>query len=319
LAISKLPQTFVIMYHNSSFPQPFDHPNGKYDPQLDPNNSYHYLPTLAVCATFVALYSLSTLLHMGQGLIYRAWFVIPTIVFSGVLEILGWSGRLWSSKNIDLNTPFMIQITGCIIGPTPLLAADFVIFGIILQRLGQGYSRIAPKWYTIVFCSCDVISLVVQAIGGATASQASNKQDRKGARRGGNIMLGGIVFQLCVIIGFLLLAAEYLVRYSRDRPLSHKTGFARGPLDKKLKWMIIAVLFNVTCLFIRAVYRTIELADGWNGRVISTQVYFNVLDGGVVTLAMWTLNIFHPGLLLDLRAKRDIDRAEEKAVESNDS
>ena len=29
----------------------------------------------------------------------------------------------------------------------------------------------------------DVISLLVQAIGGATASQASNKQDRKGARR----------------------------------------------------------------------------------------------------------------------------------------
>jgi hypothetical protein len=42
----------------------------------------------------------------------------------------------------------------------------------------------------------------------------------------------------------------------------------------------------------------------------------------MVTLAMWTLNIFHPGLLLDLRAKggkRDVDLAEQKAVESNDS
>ena len=26
-----------------------------------------------------------------------------------------------------------------------------------------------------------------------------------------------------------------------------------------------------------AVYRTIELADGWNGRIIATQVYFSAL------------------------------------------
>jgi hypothetical protein len=87
-------------------------------------------------------------------------------------------------------------------------------------------------------------------------------------------MLGGIVFQLCalpsflflsrrtstetkqkkksgVIIGFALLAIEYLVRYSLERPLANKAGFARGPLEKKLRLMVIAVLFNVTCLFIR--------------------------------------------------------------------
>jgi hypothetical protein len=168
-----------------------------------------------------------------------------------------------------------------------------------------------------------------------------------------------------VIIGFLLLAVEYLVRYARDRPLSHKTGFARGPLEKKLKWMIIAVLFNVTCLFIRCAPSSIVVSSGlthafcdcvqgcipdvrvsgwleWEGHIHSSLFQcekknplfaedvslmdpfssIDVLDGGMVTLAMWTLNIFHPGLLLDLRAKagkRDVDLAEEKAVESSDS
>jgi hypothetical protein len=64
------------------------------------------------------------------------------------------------------------------------------------------------------------------------------------------------------------------------------------------------------------VYRTIELADGWNGRIISTEVYFSalnpissrrkivilskldVLDGAMVTMAMYALNIAHPGFLL---------------------
>ena len=67
-------------------------------------------------------------------------------------------------------------------------------------------------------------------------------------------------------------------------------------------------------------YRTIELADGWNGKIISTQVLFSafpsklfvntvlmesnsfffadVLDGAMITLAMYTMNFAHPGLLL---------------------
>lgn len=243
--------------------------------------------------------------------------MMPTAGFSGILEIIGWSGRLWSSKNVHLKTPFLTQITGCIIGPTPLLAANFIIFGTIIQRLGTGYSRLSPKWYTIVFCSCDAISLIVQAIGGAKASQAADNDDRVGARKGGNIMLGGIVFQLCVIIVFSIVATEFLVRYFRRKPINSEVKFERGPLELKLKFMIGALVFNLTCLFIRAVYRTAELSEGWDGRIISTQVYFNVLDGGMVTLAIFTLNMLHPGLLLRSNTESGSGIGEkEKAVDS---
>lgn len=40
----------------------------------------------------------------------------------------------------------------------------------------------------------DVIALVVQAVGGASASFAA--ENNKDASKGGHIMLGGIVFQL---------------------------------------------------------------------------------------------------------------------------
>ena len=30
-------------------------------------------------------------------------------------------------------------------GPTPLLAANFVMFGVIIDRLGTQYSRLSPK------------------------------------------------------------------------------------------------------------------------------------------------------------------------------
>jgi hypothetical protein len=132
--------------------------------------SSHHIALLRVRNTYASSSLLiranCTVLHVGQAIFYRTWFMIPTAGFAGILEILGWSGRLWSSRNVHLKTPFMIQfviltllyiayptsfefrITGCIIGPTPLLAADFVIFGIIIERLGAGYSRLAPKWCT---------------------------------------------------------------------------------------------------------------------------------------------------------------------------
>ena len=37
------------------------------------------------------------------------------------------------------------RIVGTILGPTPLLAANFVIFGVLIHRLGVQYSRLSPR------------------------------------------------------------------------------------------------------------------------------------------------------------------------------
>ena len=65
----------------------------------------------------------------------------------------------------------------------------------------------------------------------------------------------------------------------------------------------------------RSIYRIIEFSDGYNGKIAHTQVLFSellrmlllfrispahidVFDGMMVTLAMYTLNAMHPGMLL---------------------
>jgi len=148
-----------------------------------------------------------------------------------------------------------------------------------------------------------VISLVIQAVGGGKAAIASgNDMD---PTPGGNIMLGGISFQLLTITVYALCASEFYIRYTNDWPVKGKSlAAADVPLppspamSRKISIICGALVFSTTCLFIRAVYREIELSNGWNGRIISTQVLFNVLDGAMVTLALYTLNFFHPGYLL---------------------
>ncbi|KAJ7245613.1 RTA1 like protein-domain-containing protein [Mycena haematopus] len=308
---------------------------------------YGYTPTEYVCILYVALFALSTILHIGQATHYRLWWLFPSVIFAGVLETLGWAGRLWSSQEPHMFQAYEMQIVCTIMGPTPLAAANFIILGRIINLLSPGYSRMSPKLYMIVFLSCDVISLVIQAIGGGMAATAVNQ--RKNPNLGGNVMLGGIVLQMVAISVFVLCASEFLLRYLNNRPLvpSSKT---QVPLSPKIKLFVCALGLTTTCLFIRAVYRVIELSDGWTGRIIHTQVYFSasltflhhfflgpsfvflslvseielyrdaahhlhnfflklilfhtnnffadVLDGAMITLAMFTLNIAHPGVFL---------------------
>ncbi|KAG2014317.1 hypothetical protein CC2G_011147 [Coprinopsis cinerea AmutBmut pab1-1] len=264
-------------------------------------NGYGYIPSRSATTIMVVFFSISTIVHMGQATVRKQWYLFPTAILCGILEILGWAYRLKSHFEPFAKDPFKIQTIATILGPTPLLAANFVIFGNIIRALGTDYSRITPKWYTIIFCGCDLISLFVQGGGGGVA--ASSGGDLEIANRGANIMLGGIIFQLVAIVAYSCLCTEYLIRYTKKRPIArinqtHKDYSSRGELTNKLKLMLLGLILNLTFLFIRAIYRVAELSEGWTGRIIKTEVYFNWLDGAMIVLAMYAFNFFHPGWLL---------------------
>ncbi|RDB18400.1 Uncharacterized protein C17G6.02c [Hypsizygus marmoreus] len=269
--------------------------------QEQSDSPYNYIPSRSVAIIFVVLFGISTVAHTGQAIYSRIWWLFPTICICGIVEVAGWSGRLWSSFNATNSDAFMLQICATILAPTPLLAANFVILGRIIRRLGTSYSRLPPRWYTIIFCTCDFVSLIIQGTGGGLAASADVD-----ATPGANVMLGGIVFQLVTISVYSALAVEFFVRFIHDRPVDPKRNDStatlltslKSPMTPKLKTMFIALAFSTVCLFIRAVYRTIELTDGWSGRIISTEIYFNVLDGAMIVLAIYTMNFVHPGIFL---------------------
>ncbi|KAJ7195980.1 RTA1-domain-containing protein [Mycena rebaudengoi] len=257
---------------------------------------YGYVPQESIAILFIVLFGISTILHLGQATYFRTWWLLPTACLCGIGELAGWGGRLWSSSSPQASDPFLMQITATVISPTPLLAVNFILLSRIVQRLGISYSWLPPKWYTIIFLTCDFVALVVQGVGGGMASSALN--DLAAANRGANVMFGGIIFQLVAIIVYSALAGDYFRRYLTDSPARTSVSSTRGVLTPRLKIIIGALMFSTTVLFIRSIYRTIELQDGWTGRIIHTEVYFNVLDGAMVVLAIFTMNFAHPGFLL---------------------
>ncbi|KZO95044.1 RTA1-domain-containing protein [Calocera viscosa TUFC12733] len=314
--------------------------------ELIDNSPYGYIPTLYVCGIYVALFGLATLLHTVLAVRFRLWWMFPTLVAGGLCETIGWAARVWSSQAPDSLHPFIMQMTTTIIAPSFMTAANFLILGIIISRLGPQYSRLSPKWYSIVFIVADLGALIIQAVGGATAASAVQKVPPANPDNGAHIMLGGIFFQIVAMTVYAVLAVEVFIRVRMDRPVRQlapvepssksaaslngsvdsieaekfamkpKTtgfGFAKG---SKLSLMILSLGLTTVLIYIRGIYRTVELIGGWNGAIITTEIYFNVLDALPITLAMFTMIVLHPGWLLKETSGPSVSQTEVGSVDS---
>lgn len=88
---------------------------------------YGYVPSEGVCITAIVLFAVSTALHTAQAVYYSVrrrkltrgegsgesggdaqraarqpsyWWILATLVPGGLLEVIGWAGRYWSSRNV---------------------------------------------------------------------------------------------------------------------------------------------------------------------------------------------------------------------------
>lgn len=174
---------------------------------------------------------------------------------------------------------------------------------------GPGVSPIGPTWYLWIFCTVDVISLVIQAVGGGSAAVAFNSEPQGNTSVGTNIMVAGIDFQLASVIVFTILFA--LVVYRATIKLE-KPAFKN---DRNMKLLVAVTSFSILLIVMRSIYRTIELAGGWTGHVIETERYFIALDGAPMAALVIAFNVLHPGALLNRIISRNGINMGEKSRE----
>ena len=155
------------------------------------------------------------MLHSYQAYRAKYWVVYPTLVLGCLTEILGWSARLWSNQNVLLLTPFLMQISTLIMAPVFFSAFDYIILGVAIRRLGPQYSVLRPGWYLTIFLTADVISLVLQAVGGGQASASAG--DGAPTQTATDIMVAGIIFQLISMGVFVLLGLDFILRATSKR------------------------------------------------------------------------------------------------------
>ena len=167
------------------------------------------------------------------------------------------------------------------------------------------YATLKPVFVTPFFVTIDVVSLVIQGIGGGTAGGADSDSD---AHTGSMIAVAGVAVQLFGYLVFDIVFLLFLRSVWSDR---HEL------LDKFLP-LLIAVFCSSVLIVLRSIYRVIEMGAGWSGVINRTEWALYVFDGTFVLLAVIILNCFHPGRYIpnDLSWKHNPD-LEANALEGN--
>ncbi|KAF9071695.1 RTA1 like protein-domain-containing protein [Rhodocollybia butyracea] len=273
------------------------------------DNPYGYQPSFAVAVLFLTLFGITTFVHFIQACYHRKWFFLYTAVFAGAIEIAGWYGREWSSRDVTNQNAFTIQIICTIVGPTPLLAANFIILSRLIRKLGEGYSRLSPRLYSRIFVSCDVFGFFVQVGGGSIAS--GDNPSQKTVDLGSNIMLGGVAFQTFVIVCYMVLAAEYFWRFAHERP-----SVVVQPERTSIEVLSIiafdcSFMWSSSTLAVFSSDPYIELSN-WKTDFKATLFIPSgyVFDATMVVLAMFAYNFAHFGRLVDESDNNDMQRVD---------
>jgi hypothetical protein len=183
------------------------------------------------------------------------------------------------------------------LAPALLTAGIYLCLGRVIVAIGSENSRLKPKMYTYVFISCDLLSLILQGVGGGMAATG---KDAKGSKKGVDIMIAGLISQVITMSFFLALWVDFTLRTRRAR-LSGSLARTQPPLYDQLRTFKTFGLFQwslfaaTILIFVRCIYRVAELWDGFSGHLANDEVTFMIFEGPMIILAVTAITVFHPG------------------------
>lgn len=287
-------------------------------------NNYHYnlkhAPNIIYFIIFTLVFIYNALM------IYKSryhWYNVTYFCGYG-LEFCGWLGRLLSFHDTANSNFYILQFVSLTLAPAFIMAGVYFLFAQLVVIHGRQYSVLKPLWYSYMFITSDVVSLIIQAGGGASASIAS--QSNKDTTPGTNTLIAGISVQTFAMTVFICFYFEFLNRaffrhakemsnpikrtpanfirllfnaksvrpYRQELEQFYNPKFQHIRLGNRFSYMPLAITVTVIVIYIRCVYRVVELAQGWSGYLISHEVYIMVLDAFMVAIAGLISVPFHP-------------------------
>ncbi|KAH8665447.1 RTA1 like protein-domain-containing protein [Ilyonectria robusta] len=253
----------------------------------DEFNFYNYKPSSAAAMIFLLAFGLATLWHLYIILSRRAWYFTP-LLCGCILESLGYVGRFLNSYNPTSITPFMIQSLCLLVAPALVAASIYMVFGrLILFLHASSLSPIKPTRMTKIFVAGDVISFLIQYIGGGLLSK------QKSFDTGKMVILIGLAAQI-VLFGLFTLAAVVFHLRIIDRPLQLLPVEDSGKFFKGWRGVMVVLYVSSGLVLVRSLYRLVEYTTDRDGPLGSHEAYFYMLDSVLMLGAVAIIAILHP-------------------------
>lgn len=278
-------------------------------------------PNFAFNVSMAVIFGVLSALQLGAGLWTRQWWFLVSFMCACALEVAGYVGRARSYYDVTNVDMFLLQFICLTIAPVFTMGGIYYQLGKLIEVYGHNFALIKnPMLYSYIFMCCDLISLIVQAVGGGMAGTAA--ANATSPDNGDHVFVAGLAFQVASMSVFLFLWFHlvyqiFVVTRMRHTGASRpSSALARIPQEQvdylyRSKFQSLRIhpkrwIFNyfpwaltaaVLLVFVRCIYRVIELAQGWSGELITHEVYFIILDALMMSLATTILTVFHPGFV----------------------
>jgi magnesium-transporting ATPase (P-type) len=119
---------------------------------------------------------------------------------------------------------------------------------------------------------------------------------------GSNIVIGGLVVQLLFFGFFVVVAAIFHFRITKS-PTTKSTNdrqMTSGQGWRQRNWttVLIALYVVSALILIRSIFRLVEYKYGFNGYIMTHEVFGYIFDALLMFIAMVVMNVYHPAVIL---------------------
>jgi len=237
---------------------------------------YGYAPSLAASIILIIIFGVATIIFMVQGWKYRRSWLAFSIVFSlgCALETVGYIARLMLNNDPFSGTGFKLSVVLLTFAPAFMSGGIYLLLKHVCLAFGAHFSRLRPKLYTWIFVSCDIVSILLQAAGGALSAVAEGQTL---LNIGVDIMIAGLAFQVITLVTFAVLAFDFFWTVRKSLKLL-KPSSQDLASNRLFRLFIAAATVAYTAILIRCAYRVAELSGGWGNPIMRVESEFIVLE-----------------------------------------
>ncbi|KAF2813054.1 putative RTA1 domain protein [Mytilinidion resinicola] len=262
--------------------------------------NFTYVPSLAGNVLYAVIFGIILIAQIYLGIRKRTWGYLAGMFGGLLLEIIGYAGRIQLHFNPFPFNPFLENLICLTIAPAFLSAAIYLTLGRVIVIYGPPVSPLKPRTYSIIFVSCDLLSLILQSAGGAITATADTG-DQTTHDLGVHIMIAGLIFQVVSLCVFMALCAAIWLRIWRHPDLVADESEKLSALRKTRMWrvMLWALAAATVFIIVRSIFRVAELWGGFNGSLANNEAMFMVFEGAMLVIACSALTVGHPGVCFD--------------------
>ncbi|KPM44113.1 hypothetical protein AK830_g2442 [Neonectria ditissima] len=228
---------------------------------------YAHDPSPAAAMIFLLAFGVISLWHVWVIIRQRAWYFTPLFI-GCILETVGYVGRFLT--------------------PALLAASIYMVFGrLILFLRASTISPIKPTRMTKIFVAGDIISFLVQCMGGGLIAR------QESFNLGKTVILIGLVIQIVFFGLFILAAVVFHVRIMKRPPPSVQAEMGTKWF-KGWRGVILVLYVSSGLIFVRSIFRLIEYTGDRDGPLMSQEAYLYVFDSTLMLGAVGIVAMLHP-------------------------